>query len=838
MLARHVFQWAAIILGLAVGGTALAQTAEVEAELRLRLAQLRAQQLQLQLKQAGQPQPKAAPKPPAPPSTMPGTVIARLGDSRLRHAAPPLCVLFSRDGKRLFSGGEDDMLRVWDATTGDPVSVLNFPSTKVTAIQFTPDGSRLAVQLADGQVRFLDPATLKPATTFTATQESGFAISPDGTLIAAVSPNGTLDVTELGTELVKLELTRGKQVEFHPNGKTLAVADDKGKVTFHMLAGGKPVTTIDHGSRLTGFAFRPDGKQIATGGPEGSGGGTVKVWDIAEGKDPKVVAEIEGNLPRAWLGTDRIAIGDGFTAGVYDLKAKKWVGRVKGVSGAWTVSPDGTKLAATGTGLRVRVWEVATGKQLFAENDTFPDAALLAPAPDGKSVFVLAGDAAFHWPVSKSTATPAGTLPGKAVVAAAGNGRLAVATPEGVLVYDDFDPTKKLPAKPSRTLSEHAAGCNVIAVSADGKKIAYCGDARKTMIADAATGKTIRVLSTVTKALALTFTPDGEKLAVHGRDGQFRLWAAKPVDGGYDGNLWQIRVQAGSGRGAAAVSPDGKLIAVAAGGVLKVVNAADGPEVFQVGGVFEHGPLMQVAFSADSRLVFTATGDRDGGIQVWEVATHSLVARLTTGFGTVNRIGLFADGSRVVSSGAEEVISLWDISGRHGKDVPKAEELLAAWGELDSLDGAKGVPAVSTLVAGGSKSFKAITAGMEEMNEARKKIAKWTKDLGSEDFKERETATKELTAQGVRALPALQAVVADTESPEAKKRAGEILDRFEARGIRMPANGLAGDALRLFRAVEVLEKVGGGEAKSLLTRIEMIGGPAGDAAKAALKRVK
>ena len=77
----------------------------------------------------------------------------------------------------------------------------------------------------------------------------------------------------------------------------------------------------------------------------------------------------------------------------------------------------------------------------------------------------------------------------------------------------------------------------------------------------------------------------------------------------------------------------------------------------------------------------------------------------------------------------------------------------------------------------------------------------------------------------------------ETDSPEVKKRAGDILNALAARGIRVPAHGLAGDTLRLFRAAEVLEKVGGAEAEALLKRIEAVGGPAAVEAKAALARM-
>src|SRR5207237_6201113 len=109
---------------------------------------------------------------------------------------------------------------------------------------------------------------------------------------------------------------------------------------------------------------------------------------------------------------------------------------------------------------------------------------------------------------------------------------------------------------PARTLTEHAADCRAVAVSPDGKKVAYTGNSSKTVIADAATGKTIRVLPVDTVGLALAFTPDGEKLVMIGRDGFLRLWAAKDVGEGYAGDVWKVRVQRGQ-KGTIAVSTDG-----------------------------------------------------------------------------------------------------------------------------------------------------------------------------------------------------------------------------------------------------------------------------------------
>jgi WD40 repeat protein len=839
MVAARFFRFTVGVLGFAFG-VAVVGAAQPDKEEEFRQQEEARLRAQLELRrQKTQPkgQPKVAPKPlPAPLGGMPEGAIARLGDSRLRHAGLPTCVTFSPDGKRVFSGGEDSMLRVWDANTGEALNSLNFPDGTLRRVRFTHGGTKLAVQLSDSRVRFLNPDTLKETSEFAAEFGNDFATSADGNLIAHFGPNGLLQITELKTGLEMLEVTAGTPFAFRPDGKSIAVASSAGKVTLYLIIGGKPIMTFDHGTSLNGLVFSPDGKLVATGGADGTGTETVKVWDITDAKKPKIIAEIQDvSRPRTWLSNDRIAAAGTVSAGIYDITKKKWVGQAKGIAGEWAISPDGTKAASTGTGgLRIRMWDLTTGKQLFAENDTFPDTALLAPAPDGQSVFVLAGEGAFNWPIAKTTAAAAGTLPARAVHAEARGGRLVIATPEAVLVYDEFDPARPLPAKPARTLTENAKGCRAIAISSDGKKVAYAGGEAKTTIADTATGKVIRTLPTQTVGLALAFTPDGEKLAMIGRDGFLRLWSAGK-EGEEAQDLWKVRIQRGQ-KGTVAVSPDGKLIAASSSGMVKIVDAADGSEAFAVGSLFEYGLFQHIGFSANGRLLITSSEGMGGGVQVWEIATRTLVQRFSTGFGTVYRIGVFPDGTRIASAGAEEAITVWDLTGRHGKESLKTSELLAAWGQLDSIEGAKGYPALQTLVLGGNKSILVVTAGLEEMLETQKKIAHWVKDLGAEEFADREAATKELLALGFRAIPAVQVVAASSESAEAKKRANEILTSLSARGVVVPSNGLAGDSLRLVRAVQVLEEIGGPEAKTLLDRIAAMGGAPAESAKAALKK--
>jgi WD40 repeat protein len=370
----------------------------------------------------------------------------------------------------------------------------------------------------------------------------------------------------------------------------------------------------------------------------------------------------DGGTPKAWVTDDRLAAGNRSAAGIYDLTTKAWAVRVKGVAGAWAVSPDGSKLAATGAGLRLRLWDLTTGDQLHAENDRFPDAALLLPTPDGKSVFILADEMAYLWAIDKPTATPVGRVRlGKALAAAAGGGRLAVATAPGVLVYDDFDPTNPLPRKPNRVLTEHAANCRSVAVSPDGKRVAYSGDGVRVVITDAASGDLIRVMSVQTLGLALAFSPDNKTLAVVGRDGYVKLFAAEaPAAGPADANLWSVRVQRGQ-IGAVGFAPDGKTLAVSSSGVVKVLHAADGTEVFSAGGIYENGLVQHLTYTPDGRFVVAATEGSSGGVYVWDAGTGEPVRNYSTGF-TVLRSAVFPDGTKAVSAGAEEAITVWDLT--------------------------------------------------------------------------------------------------------------------------------------------------------------------------------
>src|SRR5262249_11575319 len=107
---------------------------------------------------------------------------------------PVACsVAFSPDGQRLLSGGEDKLVKVWDAKTGKQILSLAGQTAGVQSVAFSPDGKHLASasghydekdnwRLAPGEAKVWDAETGKELLTLRGDGKgvNCVAFSPDG----------------------------------------------------------------------------------------------------------------------------------------------------------------------------------------------------------------------------------------------------------------------------------------------------------------------------------------------------------------------------------------------------------------------------------------------------------------------------------------------------------------------------------------------------------------------------------------------------------------------------------------------------------------------------------
>jgi WD40 repeat protein len=68
------------------------------------------------------------------------------------HTSLVRCAVFSPDGDKLATGGDDKMLKVWDVKSGKELARFPHPGS-VTAVVVTPDSRYAITACADGNIR-------------------------------------------------------------------------------------------------------------------------------------------------------------------------------------------------------------------------------------------------------------------------------------------------------------------------------------------------------------------------------------------------------------------------------------------------------------------------------------------------------------------------------------------------------------------------------------------------------------------------------------------------------------------------------------------------------------
>jgi WD40 repeat protein/mono/diheme cytochrome c family protein len=82
------------------------------------------------------------------------------------HASAVQCAVFSRDGKRIISGGDDRTVRLWDADSGKEIHAYLGHENSVKSVAISPDGKQLLSGGSDATVRLWDVDAVKELKVF------------------------------------------------------------------------------------------------------------------------------------------------------------------------------------------------------------------------------------------------------------------------------------------------------------------------------------------------------------------------------------------------------------------------------------------------------------------------------------------------------------------------------------------------------------------------------------------------------------------------------------------------------------------------------------------------
>ncbi len=278
-------------------------------------------------------------------------------------------VAISADGLRLVSGGRDNILRLWDTTSGAFVGQFTGHSGWITRVAISQDGRSILSGSQDTTVRLWDSSTFTQRVSFThhTASVTGVAFSPDGQLMATTGLDGVIWLGEASTgrELARLPgFEQGVwSVAFSPDGRRLATGSADGAIWLWGLYDSSVTRLSGHSGAVTGLAFDVTGTRLVSS----SWDRTARVWDVTS-SPPNA-----GTPLLALVGHYGPVMGAGFSGrGIItaslDGTARVWgsqgqtLATLQGSAltlGGLAISPDGQWVTTAGIDGLLESWDLA-----------------------------------------------------------------------------------------------------------------------------------------------------------------------------------------------------------------------------------------------------------------------------------------------------------------------------------------------------------------------------------------------------------------------------------------------------------------------------------------------
>ncbi len=210
------------------------------------------------------------------------TLSGHEGDDTPRLTGPVdgvRALAWSPDGTRLATAGSDGTARLWDAATGEELTVFSDHEGEVTGVAWSPDGTRVATAGRDGTIRLWDAGAAAPVPQAAATTTAAQAGAPAGTATPYSWTGGALSIWVTPDEMTAFlrdlslryhDIDPG-EAAFTPTGGDLVWTAGDWSITVHAGGGYHPTPNLTDPRLPEGAKYGGLGQSYVFSGPNSEG---------------------------------------------------------------------------------------------------------------------------------------------------------------------------------------------------------------------------------------------------------------------------------------------------------------------------------------------------------------------------------------------------------------------------------------------------------------------------------------------------------------------------------------------------------------------------------------